>query len=69
VKSLDIVQSHFMSYFMKALSDNPSIIRKQDFSHLFSNINKIAEAAQGSVVYRFVIVHISAPLMMNFCCI
>jgi len=41
VKSLDIVQLHFM----KSLSENRSLVSKQDFNRLFSNMNKIVEAA------------------------
>jgi len=40
VKSLDIVQSHFM----RSLGDK-GLISKGDFSKLFSNMNKIVEAA------------------------
>jgi len=43
VKSLDVVQSHFM----KSLGENRSLVSKHDFNHLFSNINKIADAARG----------------------
>jgi len=39
-KSLDVVQSHFM----KSISDR-GLISKGDFSKLFSNMNKIVEAA------------------------
>jgi len=43
VKSLDIVLSHFM----KSLGEDRSLISKQDLNHLFSNMNKIAEASRG----------------------
>ena len=42
VKSLDVVQSHFM----KSIGDK-NLISKGEFLRLFSNMNKIVEAASG----------------------